>query len=69
LLGNPVSGGVNTAPGPTGWGLGVKLTTSPCKKKFVENLLREKKILQEAKAHFWAVVPLMMMTTTRIFGK
>jgi hypothetical protein len=29
----------------------VRLTTSPCKKKFVENLLRKKKILEEAKAH------------------
>jgi hypothetical protein len=28
--------------GPPGWGLGVRLTTSPCKKKFVENLLRGK---------------------------
>jgi hypothetical protein len=43
--------------------LGVRLTTSPCKKKFVENLLR-KKILEEAKAHIWAVVPLMMMMMT-----
>jgi hypothetical protein len=39
--------------------LGVRLTTSPCKKKFVENLLR-KEILEEAKA-LWAVVPLIMM--------
>jgi hypothetical protein len=36
----------------------VRLTTSPCRNKFVENLLR-KKILEEA--HFWAVLPLMMM--------
>jgi hypothetical protein len=35
------------------------LATSPCKNKFVENLL--KKILEEAKAHIWAVAPLMMM--------
>jgi hypothetical protein len=41
------------------WGLGVGLTTSSFKKKFVENLLREK-MLEEAKAP-WAVVPLMMM--------
>jgi hypothetical protein len=40
--------------------LGVRLTTSLCRKRFVENLLREK-ILEEAKAHFWAVVPLVMM--------
>jgi hypothetical protein len=37
----------------------MKLTTSSCKKKFVENLLREN-MLEEAKAP-WAVVPLMMM--------
>jgi hypothetical protein len=30
----------------------VKLTTSPCKKKFIENLLR-KKILDEAKTHLY----------------
>jgi hypothetical protein len=35
--------------------LGVRFTTSPCKKKFVENLL--KKTLEEAKAHIWAVAP------------
>jgi hypothetical protein len=37
-------------PGPLGWGLGVRLITSPCKNKFVENLLKEK-ILEDAKAH------------------
>jgi hypothetical protein len=35
---------------------GMRLTTSPCRKKFAENLLREK-ILEESKA----VAPLMMM--------
>jgi hypothetical protein len=40
--------------------LGVRLTTSPCKKKIVENLLR-KKILEEVEAHIWAVVPLKMI--------
>jgi hypothetical protein len=64
----PVSGGITgqpclrgvkiQRPGPPGWGLGVRLTTSPCKKKFFENLI---KIVEEAKAHIWAVVPLMMM--------
>jgi hypothetical protein len=39
--------------------LGVRLTTSPCKKKFIENLLR-KKILEEAKA-LWAAVPLKLL--------
>jgi hypothetical protein len=39
--------------------LGVRLTTPPCKKKSVENLLWGKKILEEAKA-LWAVVPLML---------
>jgi hypothetical protein len=39
-------------------GLGVRLTTLLCKKKFVEKLL---KILEEAEAHIWAVVPLLMM--------
>jgi hypothetical protein len=28
--------------GPPGWGLGVRLTTSPCRNKLVENLLRKK---------------------------
>jgi hypothetical protein len=32
------------------FGLDVRLTTSPCNKKFVDNLLR-KKILKGAKAH------------------
>jgi hypothetical protein len=36
--------------GPPGWGLGVRLTISPCKKKFVENFLGGK-ILEETKAH------------------
>jgi hypothetical protein len=40
--------------------LDVRLTTFPCKNKFVENVVR-KNILEEAKAHFWAVVPMMMM--------
>jgi hypothetical protein len=38
----------------------MKLTTSPCKKKYVENLLR-KKILEEAKARIWDVPLVMMM--------
>jgi hypothetical protein len=64
----PVSRGIDGQPslrgykyrewrhGPPGWGLGVRLTTSPCKNKFVENLLRGGKILEEAKA----VVPLIL---------
>jgi hypothetical protein len=32
-------GGGIRSPGPPGWGLGVRLTTSPRKKKVVENLL------------------------------
>jgi hypothetical protein len=54
----PVSGAYEYGD-PPGWGLGVRLTTSPCKKKFVKSLL--KKVLEEAKAHILAVVPLMMM--------
>jgi hypothetical protein len=47
--------------------LDIRLTTSPCKNKFVENLLR-KNVLEEAKGDR-DVVPLMikmmmMMTTT-----
>jgi hypothetical protein len=34
-------------------GLGVRLTTSPCKKKFVENL-QKKTILEEAKAYLYS---------------
>jgi hypothetical protein len=29
-------GDINQRPGPPGWGLGVGLTTLPCKKKIVE---------------------------------
>jgi hypothetical protein len=40
----PYLGGIQIQRlGPPGWGLGVRLTTSPCKKKFVENLLRRKR--------------------------
>jgi hypothetical protein len=49
----PVSRGIAGQPHLQGYkcrelvlqvgGLGVRLTTLPCKKKFVENLLREKK--------------------------
>jgi len=32
--------------GSPGWGLGVRLT-SPCKKKFVENILRNKNLIRD----------------------
>jgi hypothetical protein len=52
-------GVINTEAWSSRLGVGLTLTTSPRKKIFVENLLN--KILEEANAHIWAVVPLMMM--------
>jgi hypothetical protein len=45
----------------------MRLTTSSCKNKFVENLPREKNA-KEAKAP-WAVVPLMMMMMIMLFSE
>jgi hypothetical protein len=41
-LGNSVSRGINTEAWSSRLRVGVRLTTSPCRKKSVENLLREK---------------------------
>jgi len=39
-------------PGPPGWGLGVRLTTSPCRKKILlRNLKRRAKPTQGCRAH------------------
>jgi hypothetical protein len=58
-------GCINTEAWSSRWGLDMKLTTSPCKKKYVENLLRKKKILEEAKAHIWDVPLVMMIRSCR----
>jgi hypothetical protein len=42
-----------------GWGLSVRLTTSSCKIKFVENLLREKSY-KKPRLIYRAVAPLVM---------
>jgi hypothetical protein len=50
IAGQQSPGGINTEAWSSRLGIGVRLTTLPCKKTFVENLLR-KEILVEAKAH------------------
>jgi hypothetical protein len=42
---------INTEAGPPGWGLGVKLTTLPCKKKLLRSLQEiQPDLMEEAKA-------------------
>jgi hypothetical protein len=40
-------------------GVGREADNLTCKNKFVENLLE--KVLEEAKAHIWIVMPVMMI--------